>query len=227
MTPLEIEIEHIKNSILDSIMLATSQLGKAKEAIFTMDVSIAEEILSNENRLNALELSIDRDCENILARFNPVAIDLRFIMAGLKINSDVERIGDYAASCANYVLELKRPFNQELLDNMKLEKMFERALKMMNFIYDSFAKEDTKIARSVFKKDAKLNKISKSASSIIDKYVKDYPDQVRHCLYMFSIIKKLERVGDHLKNISEELIFYLEAEVLRHTRQKKRKLSDD
>ena len=227
MTPLEIEIEHIKNSILDSIMLATSQLNKAKQAIFAMDVEIAEEILINENRLNALELSIDRDCENILARFNPVAIDLRFLMAGLKINSDVERIGDYAASCANYVLELKKPFNQELLDNMKLEKMFERALKMMNFIYDSFAKEDTKIARSVFKKDDKLNKISKSASSIIDKYVKDYPDQVRHCLYMFSIIKKLERVGDHLKNISEELIFYLEAEVLRHNRQKKKKLSKD
>ena len=103
MTHLEIELSNLRTEVLNMWTLVRSQLVKARQAVSDNDRDLAHEILQTEKRINALELKIDKDCENIIALFNPVAVDLRFVLANLKINSNLERIADIAEGIAKYV----------------------------------------------------------------------------------------------------------------------------
>ena len=100
MTHLEIELANLKTEVVNMWTMVRSQLAKSKEAVAANDRDLAHEIVQTEKRINALELKIDKDCENIIALFNPVAVDLRFVLANLKINSNLERIGDIAEGIA-------------------------------------------------------------------------------------------------------------------------------
>lgn len=222
MTTLQLELEKLHNSVIEMAELGINQLKKSKEAFLNTDKDIAQEVIHNEKRMNALELSIDRDCENIFALLNPVAIDLRFVISVLKINSDLERIGDYADSIADYVVDFDIKLNKDLIKALKVGEMFDRSIAIVEDVKNAFETGDTKLARTVFKKDVELNAINKDASKIITDFVKQNPSLVRHSLFMFSVIRKLERVGDHAKNIAEDLIFYQEAEVLKHKKLKKK-----
>ncbi len=221
MSQLESELSQLKEAVIDMMKLATKQLIKAKSAIDELDSDLAQEVIHRENRMNAMELSIDRDCENMFALFNPVATDLRFVLAMLKINSELERIGDHAAGLSKYVLANQEPFNEELKDKIELIKMFDVAISMLEDVSTGFKTDDTKLVRKVFKKDLILNAILLQSSDIIGQYVKKNPDFSRQSLFLFSAIRKLERVGDLTKNIAEQTIFYLEAEVVRHKKGEK------
>lgn len=216
MTHLETELRQLRQAIIEMMILVKKQLEKSKEAFINMDTEIAQEIIHNETRINAMELSIDRDCENIFALFNPVATDLRFVISMMRINSDLERIADYADGIAKYVIELDKPFSKDILNAVQMNEMFDIAISMVNDIYIAFDEEDTALARKVYKKDAALNRINKNASKVISEFVKEAPATFRSSLFLFSAIKKIERVGDQVKNVAEELIFYLEVEVLKH-----------
>src|SRR5436189_1086180 len=111
MTHLDIEITRLKQEAVDMFELVITQLSKARAALLNYDKELAREVTFNEKRVNALELKIDKDCENIFALMNPVAIDLRFVLAVLKINSNLERIGDIADGIARYVSESENAFD--------------------------------------------------------------------------------------------------------------------
>lgn len=221
MSQIEAELSQLKGSIIDMMNLATKQLLKTKEAINELDTELAQEVIHRENRMNAMELSIDRDCENMFALFNPVATDLRFVLAMLKINSELERIGDHAVGLAKYVLANQEPFDSELMEKIEFNRMFEIAISMTEDIKEGFTNDDTKHVRKVFNKDLSLNEILKEASDLIATYVTKNPNFAKQSLYLFSSIRKLERVGDLTKNIAEQTIFYLEAEVVRHKKGEK------
>ena len=216
MTNTERELLRLRTDLIEMINLVKSQFEKSKIAFLNFDEDIADEIIHTEKRVNAMEISNDRDCETILGLISPVATDLRFVLSCLKINSDLERIGDYSEGIAKYVSSLETPFSAEILEAVKLEKMFDRAISMLDLILKAFENSDTKVARKVFKKDIKLNKIKRNATVIIDEFVQKKPELFKSSLLLFSTIQKIERTGDHLKNIAEEIIFYLEALVLKH-----------
>ncbi|MBE9492295.1 MAG: phosphate signaling complex protein PhoU [Bacteroidetes bacterium] len=216
MTHLEIELEQLKKAIIEMMDIVKNQLEKSRTALLSMDTDIAQEIIHNEIRINALELSIDRDCENIFALFNPVAIDLRFILSILKINSDLERIGDLAEGIAKFALELESSPPKNLLTEIRFNEMFELTINMLDNVIEGFIHEDTKIARQVFKKDKILNQINKDSPRIISEFVEKDPQIIKPSLYFFSVIRKLERIGDLTKNIAEDIIFHIEAKVLKH-----------
>ena len=153
MTHLEIEIKRLKDEILEMFEIISLQLTKTHIALTTMDKELAREVNYNEKRVNALELKIDKDCENIFALFNPVAIDLRFVLAALKINYNLERIGDIADGICRYVSEATTPFDKEVLEATRLNEMFKMAILMIEDVKTSFDNEDTKLARGIFKKD--------------------------------------------------------------------------
>jgi phosphate transport system protein len=220
MTHLEVELKQLEESILNMMKMVERQLEKSKDAFNHKDTEIAQEIIHHEKRVNALELSIDRDCENILALFNPVATNLRFVISVLKINSDLERIADYAKGIADYVVDDFKLCKAEVLETVKIKEMFEIALSMTHDIGLAFEKKDTKLARKVYYKDKELNAINKNAVKLICGFVKKDPAIIQESLYLFSTIKKLERVGDHIKNIAEDLIFFQEAEVVKHNKSK-------
>jgi len=170
----------------------------------------------NEKRVNAFELKVDRDCENTIALFNPVAIDLRFVLACLKINSNLERIGDIADGICQFVLNIKMEPEKDLLEATRMMEMFDTSIEILEEVRLAFENEDTRLARSVFKKDELLDEINMNANQAVAEFIKNHPDRINQSLYLLSSIRKLERVGDQCKNISEEIIFYIEAKVLKH-----------
>jgi len=216
MTQLEVEINELKNEVVNMWNLVLSQLEKSRHAMMNYDTNLAREILLKEKRVNALELKIDLDCENIFALYQPVAIDLRFLLAALKINNNLERIGDIAEGIAKYIIESKGEYDRNLFEATELIKMYDDAIKILSDTRTAFEKEDTILARSIFKRDEVLDTINQRANERIAECIKTNPDVVYDALNVLSIIRKLERVGDQAKNIAEEIIFYIEAKVLKH-----------
>ncbi|MBD3617022.1 MAG: phosphate signaling complex protein PhoU [Gracilimonas sp.] len=216
MSHLDTELKILKEDVLELMHLVKTQLDKCKTALLEFDLELAEEINLNEKRVDAMELKIDRDCENILALFNPVAIDLRFVLAAIKINSDLERLGDHANSMAKYILELDESIDQSLIEEMQVDIMFDTATEMLHNVSNAFIKEDTGIARKIFSMDKTLNKIHQESSARIQALNEEKKPNLQMLLYLFSMIGKLERVGDLSKNTAEEIVFYIEAKVLKH-----------
>ena len=221
MTNLDQYRESLKQSGLEMFELCKKQTVKSKEAFLNHDIDLAEEIIHTENRVNALDLKIDRDCERFIALHTPVASDLRFVLALRKINFDLEKVGDHAYGIARYIIERETPIDHKLLEKLRFVEMYESAISMLDDVTNAFIDEDAKKARKVFKKDKVLNKININAFKIISEEVKKDPNLIDQYLLLFSVIKKIERTGDLITNIAEDVIFYLEAEVLKHRKKKK------
>ncbi|HWD87925.1 MAG TPA: phosphate signaling complex protein PhoU [Mucilaginibacter sp.] len=217
MTPIETEITALKKELVSMWILVQSQLNKAKEAMVNFDKDLAREVLVKEKRVNSFELKIDRDCENIFALHCPVAIDLRFLLAALKINTNLERIGDIAAGVAKYVVQSPVNFDAATLESTGILHMYDEAINIVTDTRTAFENEDTALARSIFKHDEVLDAVNRNATNIITEVIKEGSVGVNEALFMLSIIRKLERIGDQSKNMAEEIIFYVEAKILKHS----------
>lgn len=222
MTHLEEELNLLKSEITDMWEMVISQVRKTREALVEFDKDLAREVVAAEKRINSIELKIDRDCENIFALFNPVAVDLRTVLAILKINNNLERSGDIAEGIAKYIIFADEPFAQELLDSTRIMQMYEESIGILEDVLKAFETEDTRLARSIFKRDEVVDEINVSATGIVANYLRTHPDKIEEGLFLMSMIRKLERIGDHCKNMAEEIIFNVEAKVLKH-KSKKRK----
>ena len=218
MNNLEEEISALKQELLKMFSLVGKQWKKTATAILEFDQDIAEEISSTETRVNALEIAIDRDCENILALLSPVAIDMRFVLSSYKINHELERIGDIAEGIANYICENESAYPKEVLEEVGLKSMLEQILSMISDISYAFEYEDTKVARKIFKKKKMLNKYNADSVTIILNNMDIFDRQ--KLLFILSTVREIERAGDSVKSIGEEIIFHLEAKVLKHVENK-------
>ncbi len=219
MTNLEQELKEIKDSILEMLKLVLNQLEKSGDAFINFDEALADEVIHSEKRVNAMELTIDKHCENVFALYNPVASDLRFVISMLKMNSDIERIGDYADGVSDYVIDLEHPIDKDYLEKSRVSEMFDIAYNMLDMVIISIESDNAELPRQVFKKDRELNKINRASSDLIERMVKADSTNTSSALYLFSTIKKVERIGDHIKNIAEDWIFYLDGEVLKHRKK--------
>lgn len=213
--------DHLKNSGLEMFDLCKKQLENAREAFLEHDNDLAEEVIRTENRVNALDLKIDKECERFIALHTPVAGDLRFVLALRKINFELERIGDHAYGISNFILSIEEKVAEDKMEKLEFRLMYDEALSMLEDVAVAFEEGDTKIARKVFKKDKILNRINQNAVTVISEEVKKDPSGIDQYLLLFSVIKKLERIGDLVTNIAEEIIFYRKAEVLKHKKKKK------
>jgi phosphate transport system protein len=220
MSQLQHELKTVKDEVIEMWGLVQSQLLKALSSLLNFDKDLAREIVMREKRVNGAELKIDRDCEDIFAIYCPVAVDLRFLLAVLKINTNLERIGDIAEGIANLILDTEKPFPDELLEATKIIEMFHESEQMVEQILQAFINEDSSIARGIFGRDELLDDINRRANDLITEYLQRYPQDLHQALNVISIIRRLERVGDQAENIAEEIIFYIEAKVLKHTNKK-------
>jgi phosphate transport system protein len=223
MTKLDVELGTIKEETIEMWKLVQSQLQKGLSALLNFDKDLAREIVQIEKRVNGAELKIDRDCEDIFALYSPVAVDLRFLLAVLKINTNLERIGDIAEGIAKMILDTREPFDKSLLDVTMVVEMYDECLQMVAEILNAFEKEDSAIARGIFRRDELLDQINKKANDLIAKYVAEHPEHMQQSLTVLSMIRRLERIGDQTENIAEEIIFYIEAKVLKHLSKRDKK----
>jgi phosphate transport system protein len=221
MNHLQTELNALKSSLLEMWSIVISQHEKAKMALETDDKALANEVHTNEKLLDAFELKHDMDCENIIALYNPVAIDLRFVLAVLKINYNLERIGDYANYIANTIRKSENPFELQMLKDTNISDMFDVAHIMLVEAYESFEKNEIKSIRNLSELDKKLDEWNKKSIRVLSDCIMKNPSEARQALELFSIIRKLERVGDHNQNIAEEIIFYLEARITKHKKSQK------
>lgn len=227
MTQLENEINALKKEIVNMWILVQSQLNKAREAMIKFDKDLAREVLVKEKRVNSFELKIDRDVENIFALYCPVAIDLRFLLAALKINTNLERIGDIASGIAKYVVDSSVNYDTAALESTSLLRMYDEAVNILIDTRTAFENEDTVLARSIFKRDDVLDAINDNAPVTVAEVIKADITSINESLFILSIIRKLERVGDQSKNIAEEIIFYVEAKILKHSASQKGKKENE
>lgn len=224
LSQIEIELTSLRNNLTELGNLVLLQLDKSGNALNTADVDLANEIMRYEKRINGLEVNVEKACENILALYNPVAHDLRFVLSTLKINLNLERIGDYARSIAKIVKVKAGPFKAPLIEMLEINKMYETChLMLLNALESIETDEEYSTLRSTFLQDEVLNKIQDDAIQNLAGYLQSNMSDAEECLNLYIVVRKLERVGDHIKNIAEEIIFYKEARMLRHKKYKQKK----
>lgn len=218
MKVIDQEIASLKNNVSEMWSLVRQQLFNAGEAMLSGDKELAYKVISRERRVNAFELKIDSDCEDIIALYAPVAIDLRFVLAMYKINTNLERLGDFAESIARFAGNLPEgePIDPDLIQSTRVQDMLNELLEMLSLAQEAFEKEDSSIASKIFLKDNFVDEINIASTRIIADYIESHPGSALIGLYMAGVIRKMERFGDHCTNIAEELIFFLEAKVMKH-----------
>jgi phosphate transport system regulatory protein PhoU len=215
---IESELVLLRNGIEEMWTLVYNQLDRAGDAVLTFDKELAQQVMVREKRVNALELKIDSDIEDIIALYNPVGIDLRFVLAMLKINSNLERLGDFAEGIARFVLNSDEPvLDTDLLMKLRLEEMLTEVLSMLEITKRALNNESMEEASTVFAKDNIVDEINAAATPVLVEYLKEHPDSTLLALNLVSVFRKLERAGDHITNIAEEIVFYVDAKVLKHS----------
>ncbi len=221
MTQLEKELEYIKELTIDMMEMVKSQLEKSKKAVLEFNSDLAEEIVRSEMRVNAMELNIEKECENTIAIYQPVATDLRFILAAFKAVSEMERIGDHMDGIGKFLLDRTEPFDNEILKTVKIDKMFDAALNMLDEVLFSLNSQNSEVARKIFKKDKELNKLFRQSTQIISDELSKKESKGGDLIIIYNMTAKLERTGDLLTNIAEQVIFYLDAEIIKHKKKRK------
>ena len=217
MEHLQVELDNLRADLSHMLKLVLDQVKRAERAFMSNEKPVVKEIAATEKLVNASELQIDSRCETMLALFTPVAVDLRFVLSALKINVNLERIGDLADSIGRTVMHTKEGFDKKLLEQAGADDAFKNSIEMFESLMEAYQKEDTLLARDIFAKDKVLDTIVRNSVDTVEEYVKNNPPNLTQGIQLISIMKTLERVGDHLKNIAEEIIFYAEARVLKHS----------
>ena len=214
---VENELLAIKEEVNDMWLLVHQQLENAFNALRNNDDDLANSVASREKRVHAFELKIDSDIEDFIALYNPVAVDLRFALAMLKINNNLERIGDYADSIARFVARNNlTEEDKQLFNVLELKEMYNQVLHMFSTTHKALENSDASLAKSVIDKDDLLDSLNQKALDKLAEYAKNNPSAIRFCLEIAAILRKLERTGDHIINLAEETVFYIDAEVLKH-----------
>lgn len=218
---VEDELKSIRQEVLDMWTLVCDQMKNVCAAIPTVDKDRAWDVLIREKRVNACELKLDCDIEDFLVLYNPVAVDMRFIVAMLKINTDLERIGDFAENIARFIIRQDGvPIDAELLEKSRLKEMADAVLDMLNTAKEALEKEDIALANSLFEKDNLVDEINASATQVLADYIGKHPEKAAFSLDFKGIFLRLERTGDHITNLAEEIVFYIDAVVLKHSSDK-------
>lgn len=215
---IETELQNIRKESLQMWTLVYEQFSTVCEALTKGDKEKAWDVLLREKRVNASELKLDCDVEDFLVLYNPVAVDLRFVLAMYKINSDLERIGDFAENIARFVIKHDgETVDADLLKKLRYEEMVTQVLDMLETSKKAMEHDDLKLANSIFAMDNAVDEINASVTSVLAEYVKAHPDKVELALDLKSVFLRIERAGDHVTNLAEEIVFYIDAEVLKHS----------
>jgi phosphate transport system protein len=217
MRHIEQELSSLRQDLIDMWRLVISQVANAGEAIVSFDKDLAAKVNMREKKVDAYELKIDGFCENIIALYQPVAVDLRFVLAVFKINSNLERIADFANGISHILIDNPSVIvDAEVISDTRLQNMIDQVNKMLAQGLEAFENEKSNFASAIFNEDSKVDEINENAVKIIADYIHKNPDRAYECLQLIGIFRKLERIGDHCANIAEEIFFYIDAKVLKH-----------
>lgn len=207
--------EELRYRLLHMGSLAEEMIHLAATALVDRDAKLIEAIFQRENEVNDLHIEIDDRCFKLLALFQPTAVDLRFIMGAIKINSDLERIGDQAVNIAQTTQVLLRypQLEKKLFD---IPRMAELAKKMLKDSLDAYVKRDVELARSVVTRDSEEDRLKSEAFNELMQLMQTDSSTINRAMSLILISRNLERIADHTTNIAEDVIFMVLGKDIRH-----------
>lgn len=212
-------LKELKEDILKMGVYAEEAIYKSMEALKNRDKEMAISVVSDDSKIDELELTIDEKCIDLIARYQPMAKDLRFITTGMKLNTELERIADIAVDIAQRILEIvDKPFLKPLVDLPKLASV---AQNMVRMAINSFINGDVDTAKKVLITDSEADRLRNSIQKeLVEGYmVKDGLTSPR-AVQLLLIARFLERICDHTTNIAEDVIYMVQAEVIKHHPEK-------
>jgi phosphate transport system protein len=208
------ELETIKKRILTLGSMVEDLVHDSVQAVDRVDADLADQIIKKDSEIDETEVDIEEECLKVLALHQPVAVDLRFIIAVIKINNELERIGDQAVNIAQRVqIIAKRPKPPFWFD---YSEMGEKAQKMLRMSLDALVNLDVDLAYRVITMDDEVDQIKSDAYDKIKQAIQDLPERVGYYINLLLISRHLERLADHATNIAEEVIYLVEGEIFRH-----------
>jgi phosphate transport system protein len=208
------ELEKIKKQILSLGAMVEERVRMALQAIETNDADLAQQIIKRDHEIDEMEVDIEEDCLKVLALHQPVAIDLRFLIAVIKINNDLERIGDEAVNIAERLDVIAKRGRLDLF--FDYTTMGERAQAMLKMSLDALVNLDYDTAFKVVLMDDEVDQKKRDAYDRIKLALPVNPDKVGYLINLLLISRHLERLADHATNIAEEVIYLIEGEIIRH-----------
>ncbi|HCW77175.1 MAG TPA: phosphate transport system regulatory protein PhoU [Candidatus Marinimicrobia bacterium] len=212
---LQREIENLKKKILHVGARVEESLQSAMKALHNFDEIMAQTVIDGDQDIDALEVDVEEDCLKILALHQPVAIDLRFIVSVLKINNDLERIGDLATNIAERVQALV-PESQRVTIPSDIPELARRSLQMVKLSLDSLVAMDVDLARNVCRSDEEVDILHRKMYRFTEDNIAADPLHTPSFIQVLGISRYLERIADHATNIAEDVIYMVEGEITRH-----------
>jgi phosphate transport system protein len=213
-THLQKELQALKENLLKMAALVEEAIRDAVQSLVKRDSDLAEKTFKFEDRINKLEIAIDDMCLKLLALRQPMAADLRFITSAMKIVTDLERMGDQAVNIAERAISLNQ--EPQLKPYIDIPQMAEIAQSMVKDVLDAFVNQDSKLARSVCERDDLVDRLNDQVFRELLTYMMSDARTITRAVHLMIVCRCLERIADHATNIAEDVIFMLDALVIKH-----------
>lgn len=213
-THLHHEIEKLRKRLLYMGADVEEAVRKSVDALVTRNPRQAQEVIDHDELLDELEVEIEEECLKILALHQPVAVDLRYVIAVLKMNNDLERIGDLAVDISERAIYLSTHAPIDL--PLDFRGMAELAQLMLKRSLDALVHSDSTLARQVRASDDEVDAINRTMFDLIERYIREHPEHTAESIHLLSASRHIERIGDQTTNIAEDVIYMVEGEIVRH-----------
>lgn len=211
---LQREIEGLKNRLLSLCASVEKSVALAARSLDERDEDLARQVMESDMNTDDSEVEIEEECLKILALHQPVAIDLRVIIAILKINNDLERIGDLAVNIAERSIYLAT--HRQPPSAFDFSTMAERVMGMLNRSVDALVRWDLEAATEVCHSDADIDRMNQNIYRMVETMLKEGTEDVATLIHLLSVSRNLERIADHATNIAEDVIYMISGEIVRH-----------
>ena len=211
-------IDNLKKELLTLCGMVEDNLWQAVKSIKNRDVKLAQKVIDSDIQTDQMEVNVEEDCLKILALHQPVAIDLRFIITALKINNDLERIGDLAVNIAerSRFLSSQKPIDMPF----DFETMAEKTQAMVKKSLDALVHIDCDLASEVCQADDEIDAINRQMYDQVKDQIKQDSENIETLIHLLSVSRHLERIADHATNIAEDVIYMVKGEIVRHQTEK-------
>ncbi len=211
---LERSLNNLTKELIFLSSIAEESVKLSIKSLYQRDTDIALKVIENDKKIDAKEIDIEEECLKIIALHQPVAIDLRRLIVILKINNDLERIGDLSKNISRHVIKIIEKKEKTL--NIDIEKISNKVLFMLKLSINSLVKTDDKFAKIVLDTDDEVDEMNRDITISLIQSLKNDPDNTELYIQHIHIIRHLERIADHATNIAEDIIYLINGEIVRH-----------
>jgi phosphate transport system protein len=210
----ELELDQLRTMLVRMGSLVEEQIDFGVKALAEADTGLARIVMERDKKVDEFDNAIDQQCMRIFALTQPVAIDLRLLMAALKINNELERIGDIAVNLAERVEPLVQ--HASFFRSTPLKEMADAAREMVKSAIDSFVNNDPSLAKKVLESDDFVDEMDRKTFSLMLKAMKESPELVEPASHILILSRHIERLADHATNIAEDVVFLVNAKIVKH-----------